>query len=192
VSCAAHQAVAADWPRVERAISRGRWSNMRIELEPGDDLVRYVHVYPELAGRRLWHAFRFAFEGYPGLPPSVQCVHPLSHELPRVNQVRWWPRSSAPEVNLQPGTDPPYFCFPYTLEFTRTHAALAAGDPHRWTPATHTVFVTIHTLRRLFRAGMYTGYFDPSFEEELRAAMAQGAAAFAPPSAPPATNDSAA
>lgn len=165
---------------------------MRVELEPASDLVRYLHVYPELGGRRLWHTFRFSFDSYPGLPPSVQCVHPLTHELPRVNQVRWWPRSSSPQVNLQPGTDPPYFCFPYTLEFTRTHAPLPAGNPHSWSPETHTVFVTIHTLRRLFRAGFYTGYFDPSFEEELRAVVATGFAPFAPPPTTPAADNSAA
>lgn len=177
MSCAAHRALDRDWPRLERAIARGEWRDLAVELS-ADDLIRYLHVYPVLDGRELWHTFRLNFATYPGQPPSVQCVHPITKESPKPNQVRWWPRSSSPEINLQPGNDPPYFCFPYTLEFMRTHTP--PPGPQLWSPATHTLHATVKALRSLFRAGQYAGYVDPTFEEELRAAVAAQPSAYAP------------
>jgi len=192
VSCAAHAAADQDWVKVEKAIARGQWSDLAVELDARDDLVRYVHVYPQFEGRRLWHTFRLGLHPCPGQPPSLQCVHPLTKAVPTVNNVPWWPRSSNPVANLQPGTDPPYFCFPYTLEFTKTHAPLGADHPHTWTVGKHTVYVTVAMLRRLFRPGFYTGYFVPSFEEELRAAVVAYPSAFSPSKPAPSADDSAA
>lgn len=133
MSCAAHVALERDWVTVERAISRGRWSDLAVEIEAGDDLVRYVHAYPRLGDRQLWHTFRVGLHPCPGQPPSVQCVHPLTKALPTVNNVPWWPRSTSPVANPQPSSDPPYFCFPYTLEFTNRRAP-ARQPPTRSCP----------------------------------------------------------
>lgn len=168
-----------DWPAVERAIARGTWSDLAVE--PGEhDLTRYVHAYPTKDGRKLWHCFRVGFESYPGLPPSVLCVHPLTKEHARANHTPWWPQVSGnPFVNLQPTSEPPYFCFPYTLEYARTHGP--AGEArHRWTPGKHTVYATITELRRILRPAYYQGYFDVAFEEGLRAQLAQAPSPFAP------------
>ena len=183
MSCLAHTALAAHWPRVEDAIARGQWSNFTVEPDPTNDLVRYVHVYADRGGTTLWHCFRIWFPNYPIEPPSLQCVHPRTKELARKGYTPWWPRSTAPNINLQPDSDPPYFCFPYTLEWVRTHSALPDTDRHRWragSPDPHTVFATLTELRRIFRPAYYQGYFAPTFEETLRELDANDPSPFSP------------
>ena len=178
MSCPAHLALEEDWAAIERAVAR-HWSDLK--LEAGEhDLARYVHAYPTVEGKTLWHCFRFGFESYRGLPPSVLCVHPLTKELARANYTPWWPQvTGQPYVNLQPTSEPPYFCFPYTLECIRTHGP--AGDPHhRWSAETHTVYATLKEMRRILRPTYYRGYFDVSFEEKLRDQLATKPSAFAP------------
>jgi hypothetical protein len=189
VSCLAHAALATHWPRVEGAIARGQWPNLAHELDPSDDLVRYVHVYAARGERTLWHCFRLGFAPYPAAPPSLLCVHPHTKELARKSYTPWWPRSTAPNINLQPDSEPPYFCFPYTYEWARTHTALPEDDRHRWRssgPNAHTVSATLTELRRSFRPAYYQGYYLPDFEETLRELDRSDPSPFSPWAAAPA------
>lgn len=179
MSCPSHLALAADWPRVEAAVARGSWGNLALETSD-DDLVRYVHAYPRRADKIFWHCFRMGFASYPGQPPSVLCVHPVNKERAHANHTPWWPQVTGnPYVNLQPSSEPPYFCFPYTLEYALTHGP-AAEERHRWATGKHTVYATLTELRRILRPPFYQGYFDVSFEEALHAQMATTPSTFSP------------
>lgn len=172
--------LAEDWPTVEVAIDSGRWADLRREPAESESLVRVLHMYPIVNGDTYWHCFVLHLGSYPAKPPSVKCVHPLTKEEPRKGYAPWWPASAAPNVNLQLTNDPPYFCFPYTLEYALTHGPQPESDPTRWNSSTHNVHAVVTELRRVFLAPHYRGYQDPDFLEVLRVEVADKPSPYAP------------